>query len=89
MKLMLGGAITLGTYDGANVEIHEQVGDENIMIFGMRTEEVDALRQRGYAPGEYYEKDPLIQVDQYSCTRGISRQQIPGNCRFVKECRPL
>ena len=89
MKLMLGGAITLGTYDGANVEIHEQVGDENIMIFGMRTEEVDALRQRGYAPGEYYEKDPLIQDLINTLYEGISGSKFPEIAGFVKECRPL
>ncbi len=88
MKLMLGGAITLGTYDGANVEIHEQVGDENIMIFGMRTEEVDALRQRGYAPGEYYEKDPLIQDLINTLYEGISGSKFPEIADSLKNVDP-
>lgn len=88
MKLMLGGAITLGTYDGANVEIHEQVGDENIMIFGMRTEEVDALRQRGYAPGEYYEKDPLIQDLINTLYEGISDSKFPEIADSLKNVDP-
>ena len=62
MKLMLNGAVTLGTEDGANVEIHEAVGDDNIIIFGMRTEEVDRLRAAGYNPAGYYYNNPQLKA---------------------------
>jgi len=60
MKLMLNGAITLGTLDGANIEIKEACGDENIVIFGMTTPEVNDLRARGYNPCERYNNDGRI-----------------------------
>ena len=60
MKLMLNGAITLGTLDGANIEIKDAVGDENIIIFGMKTEEVNDLKRTGYNPESYYESNPVI-----------------------------
>ena len=53
MKLMLNGAVTLGTLDGANVEIHDAVGDDNIYIFGMKTPEVEQLKRAGYFPQSY------------------------------------
>ena len=61
MKFMLNGAVTLGTEDGANVEIHELVGDDNIYIFGKRTEDVLKLyEEKAYHAARYYEGDPLI-----------------------------
>ena len=60
MKLMLNGAITLGTLDGANVEIFEQVGEDNIILFGMKAHEVDQLRARGYNPYEIIQNNKEI-----------------------------
>lgn len=61
MKLMINGAITLGTMDGANVEIHEAVGDENIIIFGMNVDEVNASKA-GYQPMNIYNSNGVIKA---------------------------
>jgi len=60
MKFALNGALTLGTLDGANVEMAEEIGRENMFIFGMNAQEVIDLKQHGYNPWEYYNRDPEI-----------------------------
>ena len=74
MKLMINGAVTIGTLDGANVEIHEQVGDENIFLFGMKAHEVDALWQQGYNPNEFLTPELREVLDML--TSGILGQRF-------------
>ena len=62
MKLAMNGALTIGTDDGANIEIRQNVGNENIFIFGLRTPEVQALKHSGYHPLRYYEGNPQLKA---------------------------
>ncbi len=74
MKLMMNGAITLGTEDGANVEIHKAVGDDNILIFGMQTPEVLSLQKNGYSPARYYNNNPELKESLDFIGKGIAGQ---------------
>jgi starch phosphorylase len=68
MKFMMNGALTIGTLDGANVEMHEVLGDENMFLFGLKTEEVKEMRDTGYNPYRLYSRDGALHrvLDQIS-----------------------
>ncbi|KPF53605.1 maltodextrin phosphorylase [beta proteobacterium AAP51] len=81
MKLALNGALTIGTDDGANIEIREQVGDENIFIFGLKTPEVAAAKQAGYQPLRIYEGHPRIKAVLDAIAGGQFSPEEPGRYR--------
>jgi starch phosphorylase len=62
MKLAMNGALTLGTYDGANIEIRDEVGASNFFLFGLRAEEVSQRKSAGYRPRDLYESDPRLKA---------------------------
>jgi starch phosphorylase len=62
MKFGLNGALTIGTYDGANIEIREEVGVENFFLFGLRADEVSKRKAWGYRPRDHYESDPRLRA---------------------------
>ena len=62
MKFMMNGAVTIGTLDGANVEMYERLGDENIFLFGLKAHEVAEMKQRGYRAYEYYMHNPELKA---------------------------
>lgn len=88
MKFMLNGAVTLGTEDGANVEIHELVGDDNIYIFGKKSEEVIKLYETGeYHAADIYDNDPRVEeLVDFIISKELIRIGDPVNlARLYKE----
>jgi starch phosphorylase len=88
MKLALNGALTIGTDDGANIEIRQNVGDENIFIFGLKTPEVRALRLAGYQPMRYYESIPALKSVLNSISAGEFSPEEPARYRPLMESLP-
>ena len=81
MKLAINGALTIGTDDGANIEIRQNVGDDNIFIFGLKTPEVRALRQTGYQPIRIYESTPTLKAVLDAVAGGQFSPDEPGRYR--------
>ena len=81
MKLALNGALTIGTDDGANIEIRQIVGDDNIFIFGLKTPEVLALRQTGYQPMRIYDNTPALKSVLDAVAGGQFSPDEPGRYR--------
>ena len=78
MKFGLNGAVTIGTLDGANVEIREEVGAENFFLFGLTVEEIAALKRTGYNPRAYYEADPELKAIIDLIASDFLEPAVPG-----------
>ncbi|MEJ2009876.1 MAG: glycogen/starch/alpha-glucan phosphorylase [Acidobacteriota bacterium] len=86
MKMALNGAVTIGTLDGANIEIREEVGEDNIFIFGHQAAELQAMRTRhAYRPREYYNRNPRIKRIVDSFRSGRFCPQEPGLFNWIFE----
>ncbi len=86
MKLMLNGAVTLGTMDGANIEIGDAVGPENIITFGMTADEVNRLKADGYHPYQLYQSNGTIKATVDMLTSGIGGERFDEIANQLKSC---
>jgi len=85
MKYALNGALTIGTLDGANIEIMEEVGEESIFIFGLKSDQVANLKRSGYNPREYYYADPELKQAIDMIARGAFSPEDPGRFRAISD----
>lgn len=83
MKMALNGALTIGTLDGANVEIKEEVGDDNIFIFGLTTPQVAETKANGYNPRDYYNRNPALKEVLDMIANGFFSQEEPDRYRAI------
>ena len=83
MKMALNGALTIGTLDGANVEIMQEVGDENIFIFGLKADEVSTTKSNGYNPWDYYNSNPELKETLDMITSGYFSIEEPGRYQAI------
>lgn len=84
MKFMMNGALTVGTEDGANVEIHELVGDDHIFIFGLNADEVNEYyRNRNYRPYDFYQQNPYLKQAMDQLINGFFSQVDPNEFREI------
>lgn len=88
MKFMLSGAVTLGTRDGANVEIGQVVGQDNIINFGMTVDEVERLRREGYHPGRLYSSNPVIKSVVDRIAAGFNGNKFDNVVSSLKNIDP-
>lgn len=89
MKFMINGALTIGTLDGANVEMREQVGDENIFIFGLKADEVDEIWKNGYYSSAYFNQDIAIRKIIESLIIGYNGQSFSDMADYLLNKAPI
>ena len=77
MKFALNGALTIGTWDGANIEMAEAMGKQNMFVFGLRTDEVEKTKSQGYVPREYVEKNPELKRVLTAIASGVFSKDEP------------
>jgi len=83
MKFMLNGALTLGTYDGANIEILEQVGEENFFLFGLKDYEVENLWKSGYNSVTYYQQNKKLRKIIDFLNKGVNNKSFESISRYL------
>ena len=89
MKFMINGALTVGTMDGANVEMHSQVGDDNIYIFGLRSHEVDELWKKGYNASHFYNANPKLKRIIASLKKGYNGESFAHIADYLLTQSPV
>ncbi len=89
MKFMINGALTLGTLDGANVEMSEAVGEENFFIFGLKADEVDAIWRAGYSSSKYYNDSPKLRRIIEALIIGFNGQSFSDIADYLLTGQPI
>ena len=89
MKFMINGALTIGTLDGANVEMSEKVGNDNIFIFGLKADEVNEIWRNGYSSSVYYNNDPTLRKIIEALIVGFNGESFADIANYLLTGSPI